>query len=1327
MFVYHGIFCQFRLLIMKMHTKTIFLSILSTFTVFAQTNPLEKTKQLDNKNNLTTNVVFTSDVDTSFLSIQLEGAQYDGKRRNLPFFVLSHTTSYNQTALPIVKYTKTAVLNSEVAAIVRKRFSEFLRNDFFTEVIPSLCVDKNQNLVRLIPFRINAQNQVEELVRYEVSWQVTGNENSKLFKQASNFKTSSVLANGDWYKFGITKDGIHKIDKKFLEQLGVNTASLDPRQIQVYGNGGQMVPELNGSFRYDDLEENAIQVVGESDGEFNDQDYILFYGKGTNEWKEEPSGSGLKFEVAKNLYGDTSFYFLTVGSSNGKRITTSFSSQASPNRTTDAYDYYDYHEVNQVNFGKTGRAFYGEYFDIQTSYGFNWSDGDYVVGDSLMTRVSLAAAYTDTTQFLVSGNGFGFILTTPSLSVGSYLADYARLANKTAWTANTNQNAISLSVTKLTAKSVAWLDKITINARRKIKFNGKQFQFRDSRVVGIGNICRYTLGRSTQDSLIIWNVKDYINPLSQQYFESGNTVEFTSESNMLTEYAVGTIKTVYIPTRIGRIPNQNLHSIQQADYVIVTHPLFYNEALRLAAFHQKEEGYTTAVASSEEVYNEFGSGKQDISAIRDFIRMLYSRNLSSGKQVKYVLLIGDGSYVNSVRSTVNNSNYIPTYQSHESMSATSSLATDDFYGLMDANEGYYAEGAGSIDIGIGRFTCRSVTEVKGIISKIENYYRKDGTVDVATNDPKNCSISGESTMGDWRNNLLFVADDGDRAVHMKGADNLTTVLKTITTNYNSDKIYLDAYQRISTPGGQRYPDATEDFNRKIKKGVLLFNYTGHGGEVGLASERMLDIPTINAMDNFNKLPLFVTATCEFSRYDDPGRTSAGELCLTNPKGAAIALLTTVRLAYSSTNDLLNAVVMQKLFSAMPNGQRPTLGDVVRLTKSSPLLGGQLFYYANFHLLGDPAMPLVYPSYNVVTTKINNNAVTIASKDTLGALAKITVSGIIADSSGNKLSNFNGLVYSTVFDRQQDVVCLLNDPFSYDGVEGNPFKFKLQKNTLFRGKSKVTNGEFSFSFVVPKDISFSFGPGRISYYATDGLSDGNGSYDKLVVGGGSGNVIADNQGPTIDLFMNDKNFVVGSITNEKPVFYADVTDSSGINTLGTSFGHDITAVLNKSGGKPIILNDYYESDLNSYQSGRVRYPFDKLDEGDYQLNFKIWDIQNNSSVSSTEFVVANSAEMALTHVLNYPNPFNTRTTFMFEHNQACAPLKVSIQIYTISGKSVKTIRQSLSCQGFKFEGIDWDGRDDFGDKLARGVYIYRLSVISSENKKAEKIEKLVILN
>jgi len=1274
-------------------------------------------------------ILRSSASDTSFLKIEYSGAQYDGQRNNLPFLVLSKITHYDQSAKASLLIRKVLPVSEPHASVIKQYYKNYLTSTFQLDQVPGLSGQENINPHRLIPFRITSNNALEELVEYDVSWQVSANNNSELMRQTAAFKNQSVLSNGDWYKIATSKTGIHKITKSFLESLGIDLSGVDPRTIQLYGNGGKMVPELNSAFRYDDLEENSIYVLGENDGVFDAEDYILFYATGTAEWRKPIVANGLKYEAVKSLYSDTSYYFITIGNSAGIRIATQGSSVLLPNVFSSSYDYNAFHEENRYNFGKSGRAFYGEYFDVQNAYNFSWNDGDFVIGDTIRALLSVVAIHTDTTQFLMSGNGINKIITTPSLAVGSYLADYATDATGAFKGLNTDNSAINVLVQKLTTKGVGYLDKLTINTRRSIKVNTKQFQFRDSRVTGPGKICEFSIVNAQQNVPLLWNVTDPLHPFIQQYITNGTTLNFVTTTDTLKEFCLAPETDFYSPVKRGKIENQNLHGLTQADYLIVTHPNFVSQANRLAAFHNKTEGYTTAVATTDQIYNEFGSGKQDISAIRDFIRMLYTRGnaLSTPRPVKYVLLMGDGSYNNMVRSTMNNSNLIPTYQSHESLSFTQSLATDDFYALMDPTEGVNAESKGFVDVGIGRFTCKTAAEVNAVITKIENYYRKDANFQVSQQDPLNCSGSSESPLGDWRNNLLFLADDGDGAIHMRGADNLTKDVNTISNIFNTDKIYIDAYQRISTPTGQRYPDAEEDLMRKIKKGVLLFNYTGHGGEMGLTAERILEIASINSMDNFNKLPLFITATCEFSRYDDPGRTSAGELCLLNSRGAAIALLTTCRIAYSSTNDLLNSVVMDKLFNKMSTGKRPTLGDVIRLTKASPILGGQFYYYANFHLLGDPALTLAYPEYKVITSAVNGQAITVAKTDTLGALAKITINGFVADTLGNKLSNFNGVVYSTVFDKEQDVVCLLNDPDSYDASTNGPFKYKLQRNTLFRGKTQVINGDFGFTFLVPKDISFAYGPGKITYYATNGTSDANGFYNQLVIGGSSGNTVVDNEGPVVSLYMNDKNFVSGSITSEKPLFYADLVDSSGINTLGTSFGHDITAVLNKSGSKPVILNDYYESALNSYQSGRVRYPFEKLSTGDYQLTFKVWDIQNNSSNASVEFVVAESAELALKNVLNYPNPFSTKTKFFFEHNQACTPLKVSLQIYTISGKQVKTIQQNVQCEGFKTEGIDWDGRDDFGDKLARGVYVYRLSITTSDNKKAEKIEKLVILN
>ncbi len=1270
------------------------------------------------------NIIKIDLTDTVFLKFQMKNVSYDVLRNNFPFFIVSKPSNLNENLIPKLILKKTILLSGAISSSLKKVLGTYLTSNFEFISKPGFARLENLNQFLLYPLRLNNSGQVEELIDYEIQWQ--SSPNLSLNKNGATFSNSSVLSNGDWYKIAVTQTGIYKINKDFLTNIGINTTNLDPKKIRIYGNGGKMLPEKNAAFRQDDLIENSIFVFGEEDGKFDNSDYILFYATGPNDWKKNNSVTGLKFKPIKNLYSDTSFYFITLNSdvSSRKRAITQSIVTTPSNVISNSYDYFNTHELDLVNLAKSGRYWLGEFFDIVNSYTFNWNDGDFVVNDTNYIEASIAGLNNDTTQFIVNGGGVNFNLTTSAINTAYYLADHASQTLKYKKGLNPRSDNINLTVSKITYKGIGWLDRLTINARRKLIINAKQFNFRDTRSIGINKVCDYFLTNTSGNAIQLWNVSDPLKPIIQPYNTDGNLISFRAMADTLNEFCVAPANDYFSAVFVSKISNQNLHAIQQADYVVVAHPLFLNQAKRIALLHQQKEGLTFAVATTDQIYNEFSSGRQDVSAIRDFVRMLYSRNSTDDKKVKYLLLMGDGSYNNRSRGLLNNSNFVPTYQSINSLSSTQSTATDDFYGLMDNLEGENAEGYGAIDIGVGRFPCRTVNEVNAVIQKIENYYKKDLNFQINSNNSQNCNISGDSPMGDWRNNLLFLADDGDQSTHMISSNGLAMQVKQSATNYNSDQINLDSYQRYSTPGGYRYPDAAQDLVKRIKKGVLIFNYTGHGGEVGLTEERILDLTTINAFDNFNKLPLFITATCEFSRYDDPARTSAGELCLLNPNGGAIALLTTCRVAYSNFNENLNKKVLDKLFKKTAKGKYPTMGDVVKQTKNDL---AQNVQYANFHLLGDPAMPLAYPEQKVITSKINQVLVSNSSSDTLSALEKVTFSGYISDTAGIKINNFNGIIYSTVFDKEQNVICLLNNPSSYDSVIGNPFKFKLQKNILYRGKSQVVNGEFSFTFLVPKDISFATGPGRISYYATNGLIDASGYYNKVVVGGDSKNIVIDTEGPKVNLYLNDKSFINGSITNEKPILYAEISDSSGVNTLGSGIGHDLSLVLDEAGNNPIVLNDYYEANLNSYQIGRVKYPFSDLSEGNHRLSLKVWDIQNNSNTVYTDFVVAKSAKLALDHVLNYPNPFTNHTTFMFEHNQACNPLKLVIQIYTITGKLVKTIQEQVTCQGFKNEGIEWDGKDDFNDKLGRGVYLYKLSISDSENQKVEKIEKLVILN
>lgn len=1255
----------------------------------------------------------------------LELAHYDLNYNNLPYF-LDHV-SFDINNIPTLDYEnlKFRELTSKELEEI-KDYKKFITNTFETSTYIAKAREKNIIYSKIIPIRLNSTtNQYEFLESYTPSWnfqkQNTEIQSGLLKKNAkASAANSSVLSSGNWYKIGVTKDGVYKIDKTFLTSLGIDVSTVNPKNIRLYGNGGKLLSEKNLDFKFDDLQENAIEVFGESDGVFDANDYILFYGQSTDSWKHI-SGSTMPFEHAMHYFSDTSFYFITTDLGLGKRVSVQNNLSNPPDQTTSTQDYYGIHESNIHNVVKSGREFYGEIFDFNTSYSFSFNIPDAVIGDSVYVHSRVLGRANTLSTYGVYFNNGSFSLSCLATNTSDYLADvgYPGEASKGGILGSSN---LAVTVTKQTSAATGWLDKIQFNCRRNLIFNQSQFNFRDRKVVGgTGTFAKYNLINNNLVPLVIWDVTNPQNITNQLYNLSGNNIDFTSTADSLKEFCAFTSSLTLQPTYYGKIANQNLHAIQQADLIIVTYPLFYDEAVRVAKLHQDYDTLTYVIATTDQVYNEFSSGTPDIGAIREFTRMLYKRPANPLLATQYLLLFGDGSYKNKDINTVGNSAMIPTYETYNSTSNISSFVTDDFFGMMDDNEGNMTSGL--VDIGVGRFPVRSKAEAEVVTNKMEHYYKRNFGFDINATESSCSSGTNDYPQGDWRNKITFVADDEDGNLHESQADALASSLN-VDKDYNINKIFVDAYVQVSTPGGDRYPDAVNDINTSFEKGCLIWNYTGHGGEVGLGTERFIEISQISTWKNINNLPLMVTATCEFSRFDDPDRTSAGELCLLHADGGAIGLLTTCRVAFSDKNATLNGYFYSHALVPMANGKMPHIGDLYRLTKID--VGYNPLYF-NFVILGDPALKLAYPEQKIYTSSINSNSITATSSDTLKALSKITVTGFVGDKFGNKLTTFNGVVFPTVFDKKNTITTLSNDPPA-PGFAGSPVTtFTLQKNIIYKGKSTVINGDFSFTFLVPKDISYNYGIGKISYYAHNGIHDAQGNHDKIVIGGSNANAAIDNQGPNIHLYMNDEKFVSGGITNEKPKIYAVVSDSSGINTIGTGIGHDAVAIIDATSSKPIILNDYYVADLNTYQKGKIRYPLNELSEGNHTLSVKVWDVQNNSSIAFTDFVVAKEAELALTHILNYPNPFTTKTKFFIEHNQCCTNIKVLIQIYTITGKVVKSINHTINEGGFRLDGIEWDGRDEYGDKLARGVYIYRVSVSDNNKKKAEKIEKLVILN
>ncbi|MGM0409084.1 MAG: type IX secretion system sortase PorU, partial [Bacteroidota bacterium] len=710
--------------------------------------------------------------------------------------------------------------------------------------------------------------------------------------------------------------------------------------------------------------------------------------------------------------------------------------------------------------------------------------------------------------------------------------------------------------------------------------------------------------------------------------------------------------------------------------------------------HTTQDGLSVVITTPEQVFNEFSSGTPDAAAIRNFVRMIYQRP-SPSDTLKYLLFIGDGSFDHK-SITASNINFVMTYQSKNSLNPISSFVTDDFFGLLDATDYIESSNSGLVDIGIGRLPVISVEEAQHMVDKIYSY-------------------TDFNNKGDWINSLCFIGDDEDNNIHMRDADRLATYVDTVYPHFFLNKIYLDAFPQERSATSESYPEVNRIINEQVNNGILIFNYTGHGGENGLAHERILTIDNINSWKNKNKLSIFMTATCEFSRFDNHKYVSAGERVLLNPNGGGIALFSTTRLVYSSPNYILNKNFYRYVFEKNHKDNYYSFGDIMRLAKNT---SGTTNNKRNFTLLGDPALKIPLAHFNVVTDSINHKDVNDYT-DTLKALSKVTVHGHISDPGKNVVTNYNGIVYPMVLDKKRTITTLANDG-------GTPMEFKSQNNILYKGKASVVNGQFQYTFVVPKDISYNFDKGKISYYSLSSNSDAKGFFNNFIIGGTDNEAKADNNGPAIKLYMNDENFVSGGVTDENPVLYAILTDSSGINTVGSGIGHDITAVLDNNTSDIIVLNDYYEADIDDYQKGKIEYLFNKMEDGEHQLKLKVWDVYNNSSEEYLDFLVAESEELAIKNLLNYPNPFTERTAFYFDHNRPNESLEVMIQVFTVTGKLVKTIHSTINSNGFRSEPVYWNGLDDFGDPIGRGVYLYQVKIRTIDGETVTKIEKLVIL-
>lgn len=1163
-------------------------------------------------------------------------------------------------------------------------------------------------LLQLIPYRFNPKTGFIEQLYYadlQISFSDDTQFLTKQNTQQHQYPEKSVLADGVWYKLQVSTSGIYKVTATDLKNAGMDISSVNPKNIKLYGNGGAMIPEQNSRQKYTCLQENAIVVAGENDGVFHDNDYILFYGESPNVWEFDSVHKTFSHQI--NFYSSYNYYFIGVSDGEGKRIQTIDNNNLTENRTSNISDYLLFHEQELVfnekypNPSNGGKIWLGENFnsfDYEKSFTINIPN--VITSESVTVNTAFAAKSATSSSvfnFKINGNTIKSF-TIPKKDDAAINALYdIKSFNFTA-----PSSSFTLSLTFSGSNANGWLDYFEIQARRNLYFNGGQMGFCDAKSIGNGNVTKFTIA-NTNNNFVVWDITNQTQIAKIALQQNGTNASFKVETHSLKQFIGFDGTSFFTTSNIQKVENQNLSGLRNVQSVIVSYPDFVDLAQTLARLHKTESNVETIVVTPQQIYNEFSSGKQDVGAIRDFMRMLY-KTADYGHEPEYLLFYGIGSYdYKNIKGQ--NTNLIPIWTSNrlktsKQAGADREYSSDDFFGLLDDTAGGFGTMLkGEMNVGIGRFPVKNRQDAEIALDKRLHY---------TSNAPE--------TKGSWQNIVCFVTDDGDRARYPKEAERIATLIDTTNKNVLIDKIYTDAYKQVHEAGGTRYPDAKRDLTRRINTGSLIVDYIGHGSIFGWAEERIMEVSDAQTYTNYDHLSFFITATCTFSRFDDPEKVSAGEYCFLNPNGSAIALFTTIRETEAGGNQALTLKFYEYLMTQ--NTERSgfnTLGYACRKAKAETSNYNNTQYFV---LLGDPVMTLAFPDNLVKCTAINNIPIE-ETIDTIKALSKITVSGEIQSQNGMRINDFQGKVVPKVFDKMAHLSTLGNEPESYI------VEFDLWKNMIFNGSSRISNGIFDFTFFVPKDIDYTFDYSRISFYAVDTVnySDATGSFNEMIIGGINPNADIDTISPQMELYMNDIFFVSGGITDENPILLVELFDEHGINATGSSIGHDLVAILDGDVAASISLNLYYET-KEDFQYGCLEYPFYNLAEGEHYITVKAWDSYNNSVSKTITFTVVNSENITIQNLYNYPNPMRDYTNFVFEHNQAGDPLNITLQIFDLSGRLVYQIRRNVVSNGYRTEPIRWDGRCN-GAVLKNGMYFYRAQIEFSDGTLQQKNNKLII--
>ena len=1094
------------------------------------------------------------------------------------------------------------------------------------------------------------------------------------------YADQSVLQQGTWVKIRVSETGVCRMSFSELQSAGLN-----PQQVRVFGYGGAQLEQDFTKRKIDDLPQVPVYVGS---------DYILFWAQGPIDW----SYNGSRFSHTRNTYSDYGYYLLTDDAGSLLAPTEGAAVSGTP---TEVYTYvdrqvHDYDSINLIDRAGVhggGRTFYGEQFAVSKPRTFFFDTPNAIEDETATAHVELAAFSRNASYFYGHLNEG-----TERYAYATAVDDIYTFGTATSMdlkgTITGGKQQVQIHMTNSSTGALGWLNFIELTVPSALTMQGSYLPVRTNINYMNTTPVRFHLSGADANTMV-WDVTDLAAIQAMPTTLTKDTLSWTgSQQDGIHEYvAINPQGTKWVEAKVvGKVANQNLHALKNIDYVIICPEGYETYAEDLAAAHEEKQAITWAVVTDQQVYNEFSSGTPDATAYRWLMKMLYDRaNGNDIQKPRWLLLFGHGSFDNRnilVKQGVSTSGVklLLTYQAKDSENEVNAYCTDDYFGFLDDNEGL-SDTQGRMDIGVGRLPVYNKDEARATVDKLISYIHN-------------------TQIGKWKNQIVFLADDGENGQHTQTAEGSSELLRVANPNFVVNKIYLDAYPQEVNASGESYPLAKSRVTNLLRSGALFFDYSGHGSSDGVTNEGVLRARDIEAMNNKNQA-FWLFATCSFALCD-AGKRSAAEAAVLNPNGGAIGVFASTRTVYAAPNTKLNRAVCAELFAHDEKGHyEATLGEAIAQGKNN--LGNDANKMA-YVLLGDPAMRLNFPTDYLIETT--------TPMDTLHALSVQHVEAQIIDEDSAVVSDFNGKVDITIYDKLQVIHTRDNDA-TEDPVE---LAYNDYPNIIFSGTTQVEDGKFEYTFMVPKDIRYNYGNGRIVYYAqtADSLetAEAVGYNEQFVVGGSSSVAFNDTTGPQMQIYLNTKAFRDGDKTYATPRFFADLYDENGINTAGAGIGHDLMLIIDDDPTQIYSLNEYFTASNNSYQAGQVSYLMESMKNGSHHLTFRAWDLLNNSTTQTLNFIVEAGMDPSICSVTTYPNPVpaSGMLRMMVEYDQPDQLLQTEVYLYNTNGQMIyrsvqdnpEDIRIYMMTLG-----------------LQPGVYIYHINMKSAAGRFSTTSGKVIV--